>query len=62
MRTRILVSTLFMLALTGLVWSQPAERPKVFLGLGGEPTDNGIMVRDVTATAPRPRPVSNPAM
>lgn len=52
MRTRILVSTLFIFALAGFVWSQPAERPKVFLGLGGEPADNGFMIRDVTANSP----------
>lgn len=53
MRIRILVGTLFTLTLAGLVWSQPGDRPKVFLGLGGEPAENGgIMVRDVTPDGP----------
>jgi serine protease Do len=54
MRLRFLFSTLLILVGAGLVLSQPAERPKVFIGLGGEPTpdDKGILVRDVTADGP----------
>jgi S1-C subfamily serine protease len=51
MRNRLLIGTLLVLAVTGFVWGQP-ERPKVFIGLGGEPGDEGIVIRDVTADSP----------
>jgi S1-C subfamily serine protease len=57
MRTRSLLAVCLVLVLTGLLWSQPAQRPRVFIGLGGEPgpDDNGIVVREVTADGPAAR-------